>query len=57
MFGMLFGLISRKIRELTPEDLERVTGGAKGPNVVGIIGSAIAVGVNFSMQDNIATLK
>ena len=37
MFGMLFGLISRKIRELTPEELEQVCGGAKGPNVVGVI--------------------
>ena len=51
MFGMLFGLISRKIRELTPEELELVCGGAKGPNVVGVICSAVAMGV---MQDTAA---
>lgn len=32
-------------RELTDEELEQVTGGAMGPNVAGVIGSAVVVGI------------
>ena len=37
--------LNEKIRELTPEELEQVTGGAAGPKVEGVIGSAAAAGI------------
>ena len=37
--------INEKICELTPEELEQVTGGAAGPKVKGVIGSAAAAGI------------
>ena len=36
--------LSEKLRELTPEEREQVTGGAMGPNVAGVIGTAFAAG-------------
>ena len=36
--------INEKCRELTPEELKEVTGGATGPNVAGVISSAVAAG-------------
>ena len=39
--------LNEKIRELTPEELEQVTGGAAGPKVAGVIGSAAAAGIIF----------
>ena len=36
--------LNEKLRELTPEEWEQVTGGAMGPNVAGVIGTAVAAG-------------
>ena len=36
--------LNAKCRELTPEELKEVTGGATGPNVAGVICSAVAAG-------------
>ena len=36
--------LNAKCRELTPEELKEVTGGATGPNVAGVISSAVAAG-------------
>ena len=37
--------VNEKLQELTPEELEQVTGGAAGPKVEGVIGSAAAAGI------------
>ena len=37
--------VNGKLQELTPEELEQVTGGAAGPKVEGVIGSAAAAGI------------
>ena len=37
--------VNEKLQELTEEELEQVTGGAAGPKVEGVIGSAAAAGI------------
>ena len=37
--------VNKKLHELTEEELEQVTGGAAGPKVEGVIGSAAAAGI------------
>ena len=37
--------LNRKLCELTEDELAQVTGGGTGPNVSGVIGSAVAPGV------------
>ena len=37
--------VNGKLQELTPEELDQVTGGAAGPKVEGVIGSAAAAGI------------
>ena len=41
--------LNEKCRELTPEELKDVTGGATGPNVAGIISSAAAAGTSMAI--------
>ena len=41
--------LNAKCRELTPEELKEVTGGATGPNVAGVIGLAAAAGTSMAI--------
>ena len=43
--------VNEKLKELTPEELEQVTGGATGPKVAGVIGSAVAAGIILKTFD------
>ena len=43
--------VNGKLQELTPEELEQVTGGAAGPKVEGVIGSAAAAGIILKIFD------
>ncbi len=41
--------VNEKCRELTEEELKEVTGGSMGPNVAGVIGSAVAAGTTMAV--------
>ena len=44
--------MNEKLKELTPEELQQIYGGAFGPNVAEVIGKAVASGVLYSFNGN-----
>ena len=43
--------VKEETRQLTEEELEQVNGGAAGPKVAGVIGSAAAAGIILKIFD------
>ena len=41
--------LNKKCRELTEEELKEVAGGSMGPNVSGVIGSAVVAEILYSV--------